>query len=68
MTNGEVEHGVAMLRTSDNARALARVPAHDNATLAHLLNMDRTPVGSQGDIGFDQERIAQQRQHGTEVG
>jgi acetyl-CoA C-acetyltransferase len=47
---GEVEHGVVMLRTSDNARALARVPAHDGATLAHLLNMDRTPVGSLGDI------------------
>jgi acetyl-CoA C-acetyltransferase len=47
---GDVEHGVAMLRTSDNARALARVPAHDGATLAHLLNMDRTPVGSTGDI------------------
>src|SRR5882762_1733002 len=48
--NGDVEHGVVMLRTSDNARALARVPAHDRATLAHLLNMDRTPVGSSGDI------------------
>jgi acetyl-CoA C-acetyltransferase len=48
--NGEVEHGVAMLRTPENARALARVPAHDGATLAHLLNMDRTPVGSSGDI------------------
>jgi len=48
--NGEVEHGVVMLRTSDNARALARVPAHDGATLAHLLHMDRTPVGSSGDI------------------
>src|SRR5713226_6473819 len=48
--HGEVEHGVAMLRTSDNARALARVPAHDGATLAHLLNMDHTPVGSSGDI------------------
>src|SRR5258705_8991768 len=48
--NGEVEHGVVMLRTPDNARALARVPAHDRATLAHLLNMDRTPVGSLGDI------------------
>jgi acetyl-CoA C-acetyltransferase len=48
--NGEVEHGVVMLRTPDNARALARVPAHDRATLAHLLNMDRTPVGSSGDI------------------
>src|SRR6266478_3868708 len=47
---GEVEHGVVMLRTPDNARTLARVPAHDGATLAHLLNMDRTPVGSIGDI------------------
>jgi acetyl-CoA C-acetyltransferase len=47
---GEVEHGVVMLRTSDNARTLARVPAQDGATLAHLTNMDRTPVGSSGDI------------------
>jgi acetyl-CoA C-acetyltransferase len=48
--NGNVEHGVVMLRTPDNARALARVPAHDGATLAHLLNLDRTPVGSSGNI------------------
>src|SRR5438132_2815015 len=48
--NCEAEHGVVMLRTSDNARALARVPASDDQTLAHLLNMDRTPVGSRGDI------------------
>ena len=48
--NGNVEHGVVMLRTSDNARALARVPAHDGATLAHLLNMDCSPIGSSGDI------------------
>jgi acetyl-CoA C-acetyltransferase len=48
--NGNVEHGVVMLRTQDNGRALARVPAHDGATLAHLLNMDRTPVGSSGNI------------------
>ena len=47
---GDVEHGVVMLRTSDNARALARVPARDGATLAHLLDMDRTPVGSKGEI------------------
>jgi acetyl-CoA C-acetyltransferase len=47
---GEVEHGVVMLRTADNARALARVPANDAGTLAHLLDMDRTPVGSLGDI------------------
>src|SRR5712692_143044 len=47
---GDVEHGVVMLRTAENARALARVPAQDGATLAHLLSMDRTPVGSSGDI------------------
>jgi acetyl-CoA C-acetyltransferase len=47
---GDVEHGVVMIRTANDARALARVPASDSATLAHLRNMDRTPVGSVGDI------------------
>jgi acetyl-CoA C-acetyltransferase len=47
---GEIEHGVVMLRNEGDARALARVPAQDGATLAHLMNMDRTPVGSSGDI------------------
>src|ERR1700742_3681023 len=47
---GEVAHGVVMLRTPNDTRALARVPAQDGRTLAHLLNMDRTPVGSAGDI------------------
>jgi len=45
-----IEHGVVMLRTSDNTRALARVPANDALTLAHLLNMDRSPVGSSGEV------------------
>jgi len=47
---GEVEHGVVMIRTAAGARALGRIPASDEATLAHLLNMDRTPVGTSGDI------------------
>src|SRR6202048_2109635 len=47
---GEVEHGVVMLRTADNTRALGGGPGTGGATLAHLLNMDRTPVGSSGDI------------------
>jgi acetyl-CoA C-acetyltransferase len=47
---GEVQHGVVMLRTSERKRALARVPAGDQRTLAHLLNMDDTPVGSTGTI------------------
>jgi acetyl-CoA C-acetyltransferase len=48
--SGEVGHGVAMLRTADDTRTLARIPVGDEKTLAHLLNMDRTPVGSVGDI------------------
>ena len=49
--NGEVEHGVVMLRTERDARTLGRVPASDDArTLAFLQNLDRTPVGTLGDI------------------
>src|SRR6266403_2252400 len=58
---GDVEHGVVMLRTPDNARTLARVPAHDGATLAHLLNMDRTPVGSIGDIVTAEDSVLEWR-------
>ena len=59
--NGDVEHGVVVLRTSDNARALARVPAHDGATLAHLLSMDRTPVGTSGTISTADEGVLEWR-------
>jgi len=48
--NGDVEHGAVMLRTADDRRTLGRIPASDTKTLSHLLNMDRTPVGSLGDI------------------
>jgi acetyl-CoA C-acetyltransferase len=47
---GDVEHGVVMLRTSDDRRTLGRIPANDERTLAHLRNMDRTPVGTVGEI------------------
>src|SRR5580700_10225002 len=59
--HGEVEHGVVMLRTPENARALARVPAQDGATLAHLTNMDRTPVGSLGDIATAEDGVLEWR-------
>src|SRR5437763_16751324 len=59
--NNEVEHGVVMLRTEQNARALARVAANDHHTLAHLLNMDRTPVGSTGDIVSADEGVLEWR-------
>jgi acetyl-CoA C-acetyltransferase len=59
--SNEVEHGVVMLRTKDQARALARVPAQDGATLAHLLDMDRTPVGSSGDIVTAEDGVLEWR-------
>ena len=41
---------LAALRTPENRRALARVPADDREGLAHLLNLDRSAVGSSGEI------------------
>jgi acetyl-CoA C-acetyltransferase len=58
---GDVEHGVVMLRTANNTRALARIPARDRATLAHLTNMDRTPVGSLGEISSADNGILEWR-------
>jgi acetyl-CoA C-acetyltransferase len=48
--NGEIEHGVVMMRTERDARTLGRVPASDGKTLGYLQSMDRTPVGTLGDI------------------
>jgi acetyl-CoA C-acetyltransferase len=59
--NGDVEHGVVMMRTEDGARALARVPAADRATLAHLMNMERTPVGSKGSIATAEDGVLEWR-------
>lgn len=58
---GDVEHGVVMLRTADDRRTLARIPASDSATLAHLLDMDRTPVGSLGDIAMAADGVPEWR-------
>ena len=58
---GEVEHGVVMLRTANDSRALARVPANDSATLAHLTNMDRTPVGTLGNIATAEDGVLEWR-------
>jgi acetyl-CoA C-acetyltransferase len=59
--NNEIGHGVVMLRTPDNRRALARVPASDRGTLAHLLNLDRSPVGSSGEIETAEDGILEWR-------
>jgi acetyl-CoA C-acetyltransferase len=58
---GEVEHGVVMLRTPENARTLARVPVQDGTTLAHLMNMDRTPVGSLGELATAEDGVLEWR-------
>ncbi|WP_377827677.1 acetyl-CoA acetyltransferase [Bradyrhizobium lupini] len=58
---GEVEHGVVMLRTENDRRTLARIPASDAATLAHLLDMDRTPVGSLGEITMTVDGVPEWR-------
>src|SRR5215831_1496781 len=59
--NGGIEHGVVMLRTANNARTLARVPEKDGATLSHLTNMDRSPVGSVGDITMAADGVPEWR-------
>jgi acetyl-CoA C-acetyltransferase len=58
---GDAEHGVVILRTAANARVLARVPARDAPTLAHLMNMDRTPIGTPGDIHAANDGILEWR-------
>src|SRR5579872_4714566 len=59
--HGDVEHGVVMLRTPEDRRALARVPAQDEATLSHLMNQDRSPVGSLGDISMAKDGVPEWR-------
>jgi acetyl-CoA C-acetyltransferase len=59
--NGEVEHGVVMLQTEDGKRTLGRIGADDDTTLAHLRNMDRTPVGSLGEITMAEDSVPQWR-------
>ncbi|MBI5130001.1 MAG: acetyl-CoA acetyltransferase [Rhodopseudomonas palustris] len=58
---GEVEHGVVMLRTADGARTLARVPAQDQATLAFLTNMERSPIGARGAMSVGADGVPEWR-------
>ncbi len=58
---GDVEHGVVMLRIEDGRRTLGRIPASDTATLARLLDMNRTPVGSLGEIVMAEDGVPEWR-------
>ena len=51
--DGEPIEGVVILRTPGGARAMARVPADDAATLSRLLSRDETAVGLQGEAVID---------------
>ena len=55
--NAAPDYGVVMLRTDNESRTLARVPVSDDATLTHLMNMDRTPVGSVGAISMAADNV-----------
>jgi acetyl-CoA C-acetyltransferase len=46
--DGQVSHGVVILRTAEGFRALARVPAADERTLSLLTDLNRGPVGIEG--------------------
>lgn len=58
---GGAEHGVVMLRTADDTRALARVPASDSRTLALLTDLDRSPAGRLGTISTAADGILEWR-------
>jgi acetyl-CoA acetyltransferase len=50
---GTVRHGVVIARTPDGARLIARVPADDAATLAHLTDTARSPIGTTGEVSSE---------------
>ncbi len=50
--DGAPSHGVAIVRTQDGARALARVPANDRDTLAALTAPDAFAIGRTGSLGM----------------
>jgi acetyl-CoA C-acetyltransferase len=58
---GDVEHGVVILRTAADERALARVPVKDTATLAFLMDQDKSPVGATGNISAAADAVLEWR-------
>jgi acetyl-CoA C-acetyltransferase len=55
--DGAVTHGVVILTMADGARTLARVPAIDEQTIAHLTALDRSPVGLAGELTANADGI-----------
>jgi len=55
--DGAPTHGVAIVRTADGARTLARVPAADGDTLAALTDPDAFAIGRTGTLGAGDDRV-----------
>ncbi|KQY27293.1 acetyl-CoA acetyltransferase [Caulobacter sp. Root487D2Y] len=55
--DGAPTHGVAIVRTLEGARALARVPAADADTLAALTDPDAFPIGRTGTLRADGDGV-----------
>jgi len=59
--DGAVNHGVVILRTTDGARTLARVPAAAGDTLRLLTDLDHTPLGIDGALTSNTDGISDWR-------
>jgi acetyl-CoA C-acetyltransferase len=59
--DGAPSQGVVILRLPDGARTMARVPAQDEATLAWLLSLDQSPIGSFGILKSSADGISDWR-------
>jgi len=55
--DGAPTHGVAIVRTGDGARALARVPAVDTDTLAALTDPDAFAIGRTGTLSAGDDGV-----------
>jgi acetyl-CoA C-acetyltransferase len=59
--DGAPTHGVAIVRTQDGARALARVPAADGDTLAALTDPDAFAIGRSGTLATGKDGVMEWR-------
>ncbi len=56
--DGQIVHGVVILRCHDGSRTIARVPADDPQTLRSICDPDRTPVGLEGTLLQGHDEVA----------
>jgi acetyl-CoA C-acetyltransferase len=59
--SGEPDFGTVIGRTPANERLMARVPASDAGSLGFLMDLDRIPVGSRGEVTAGADGLLQWR-------